>query len=60
MSQDQLTLLLIKSAIADLPPADRAAVEVCVNQLRDVLAAFTPEHGAFALGLMGAEAAAAS
>lgn len=60
MNQDQLTLLLIKGAITDLPPTDQAVVEACVKQLRDVLAAFTPEHGAFALSLLGAEAAAAS
>lgn len=58
MSEEQLTLLLIKGAIADLPAEDQAQVQTCVQQLRNALGAFRPEHGMLALSLLGAEAAA--
>lgn len=52
--QDELTLLLIKGSIADLPAADQARVQQAAQQLRDVVEA-AGDHGVMAMALVGAE-----
>ncbi|KZE34224.1 hypothetical protein [Crenobacter luteus] len=58
MTQDQLTLLLIKGTIADLPDADRQKVDEATRQVRELLAIYPEGHAALALALLGAELAA--
>lgn len=54
MKPEQYTLLLIKGAIAELPPADQAAVKRAEEQIRAVIAQNEPA-GVLALALVGAE-----
>lgn len=58
MTQDQLTLLLIKGTIADLPDEDRQKVDEATRQVREVLAAYPEGHATLALALLSAELAA--
>ena len=57
MSPARLQLLLIKGALADLPPEDQQKIQEMAAKLREVLAG-DKAHGYVALGLIGAEAAA--
>ena len=54
MTEEKATLLLIKGAIADLPPADRDGVELAAAKLREVIAVHN-DHGRMAFALVGAE-----
>lgn len=58
MTQDKLTLLLIKGTIADLPDEDRQKVNEATRQVREVLAAYLEGHAMLALALLSAELAA--
>lgn len=54
MTEEKATLLLIKGAIADQPPADRAGIELAAAKLREVIAVHN-DHGRMAFALVGAE-----
>ena len=54
MNENQVTLLLIKGAMADLPEADRQGVELAAAKLREILALHN-DHGLMAFALVGAE-----
>lgn len=58
MTQDQLTLLLIKGTIADLPGEDRCKVDAAAKQLREIMDAYPEGHASMALALLAAELAA--
>jgi phosphatidylserine decarboxylase len=57
MNQDQVTLLLIKGAIADLPDSDRKGIELAAAKLREIITLHN-DHGRMAMALVGAELAA--
>ncbi len=60
MSIDQQQILsIIRRAVAELDEPDRAQVEECAAKLRELLAGYGV-WGGFALGLVGAENAAAA
>lgn len=54
MSQEKVTLYLIKGALSEFPAEDQAKVNAAADELRAVLQKY-PDHGSFALGLVGAE-----
>ncbi|WP_160310643.1 hypothetical protein [Chromobacterium subtsugae] len=56
MTENQLALLIIKGAIFELPPTERASVEQAVAELRQVVEKYPDGHGTLALALLGAEA----
>jgi hypothetical protein len=56
-SQDEVTLLLIKGVISDLPADDQVKVKQCAEQLTTTVKE-AGVYGALALALVGAEAAA--
>ncbi|WP_293766611.1 hypothetical protein [uncultured Aquitalea sp.] len=58
MTQDELTLLLIKGAIADLPDEDKQQVYLAIEQIREAMAAYPEDHAALALTLLTTELAA--
>ncbi|GHD63819.1 hypothetical protein [Jeongeupia chitinilytica] len=58
MNEDQLTLLLIKGAIAELPADEQQQVHAVTQQIRDVMAAYPSGSAAMAIALLGAELAA--
>ena len=54
MTDEKVTLLVIKGVIADLPDADRQGVLLAAAKLREVVALHN-DHGTLALALVGAE-----
>lgn len=56
MNQEQVTLLLIKGAIADLPETDRKGIELAAANLREIITLHN-DHGLMAMALVGAELA---
>lgn len=57
MKTEQLQLLLIRGAIADLPEQDRKGIDLAAEKLREVVQTHN-DHGKMALALVGAEWAA--
>lgn len=57
MNVEQVQLLLIRGAIADLPEPDRKGIDVAATKLREVVVLHN-DHGKMALALVGAELAA--
>lgn len=55
MTQDQITLLAIKGAIASLPPDEEAKCYAMIEEIRKLYASFGPVAGGFAIALLGAE-----
>lgn len=55
MNADQITLLLIKGTIAELPADDQVKVAECLHQVKSVLAGFRTEHAMLAVAQLGAE-----
>ena len=54
MTDEKVTLLVIKGVIADLPDADRQGVLLAAAKLREVVALHN-DHGLMAMALVGAE-----
>lgn len=54
MTEEEQTVLMIKGAIADLPPAQREQCEAMVEHLRRMVKDAEPVGG-FAIALIGAE-----
>lgn len=57
MNTEQLQLLIIRGAIAELPEEDRKGIELAAEKLREVVKTHN-DHGKMALALVGAEWAA--
>ena len=57
MTDEQITLLIIRGELASLPEADRKGVELAAQKLREVVATHN-DHGCLALALVAAELAA--
>jgi hypothetical protein len=57
VSQEKVLLYLIKGELSEYPPEDQEKVNAAAEEIKAVLTKY-PDHGAFALALVGAEAAA--
>lgn len=57
MSTDELTRILIKGAVAEMPEDQRARVNECTEKVRTVIAEYGP-FGQLAIAIIGSEMAA--
>jgi hypothetical protein len=55
MTEEELTVLAIKGAITELPPAEREQCEAMVEHLRRMVADAGSPVGTLAIALIGAE-----
>lgn len=59
MTEEQVTLLVIKGTISELPPVAQAQVNECAERLRMLLDEYGPV-GQMSFALVGAELAASA
>ncbi|MEM5445420.1 hypothetical protein [Serratia marcescens] len=55
MTDDELTIVLFKGVIADLPAEQQETVHLCASKVRELLAEYPDGEAALAIGLIGAE-----
>lgn len=55
MSDDEVTLVLFKGVIADLPAEQQDTVRTCADKIRELVARYPGGEAVLALGLVGAE-----
>lgn len=55
MTNDELTIVLFKGVIAELPVEQQETVQLCANKIRELLTQYPDGEATLAVGLIGAE-----